>query len=610
MLRTFLTILGLLILYSETIADSWVKARQNEAAKLNLYWYTSVPFIGMEDDKLVGIEYDLMMEFRKYIADRYDIDLELNWIEAESFSNIMEVVQSSGLQNTLGVSAFSITPERKNVMNFTRSYLPDVTVLVSSKGTPIYETYTEVYEMLNTMTAITIKGTSYEKILLDLKSELDVDFPIKYIESDRNILVNIGKESDQFGFIDLPIYLMLIKNGGELTRQNFFTFKGTGYGFIMPKTSDWNIPLNEFLSDPASQPRIKEIISDHLGSELYDFIAQLEKEEQVGTSILVKEKELQLALIQNANLRLQQEKSFRQLLTVGIVISMMFIIIIGSLFYKNQKTTRVLQLQKSQIESQQKDIREKNEQLVSRNAQLLSLNEEKNNLTRILAHDLRSPLGQIIGLTDLLAKSKSQLNDEEKKIFTQIGESADRIDKMISKILNNEAMNGSPIPILEEEIDANKVLEDVKYRYQDKANAKKIALVLHKTSGESILKSDHLLLLQIMENLVSNAIKFSNQETRIDIGAKEMDGNIVFTIKDQGPGFTEEDKIMMFTRYQTLSAKPTGDESSTGLGLSIVKKYTKDLKGKIWLETEPGNGSTFFVQFPTLINQTLDEQPI
>ena len=66
---------------------------------------------------------------------------------------------------------------------------------------------------------------------------------------------------------------------------------------------------------------------------------------------------------------------------------------------------------------------------------------------------------------------------------------------------------------------------------------------------------------------------------------------------DQGPGFSEDDKKLLFTRFQKLSAQPTGEESSTGLGLSIVKKYVTDLGGNIWLESEVGSGSTFFVSF-------------
>ncbi|NQZ78755.1 MAG: ATP-binding protein, partial [Ekhidna sp.] len=72
--------------------------------------------------------------------------------------------------------------------------------------------------------------------------------------------------------------------------------------------------------------------------------------------------------------------------------------------------------------------------------------------------------------------------------------------------------------------------------------------------------------------------------------------SVLFKICDEGPGFSERDKKMMFNRFQKLSAKPTGGESSTGLGLSIVKKYVQDLGGKVWVESVEGAGATFFVK--------------
>ena len=85
------------------------------------------------------------------------------------------------------------------------------------------------------MTAVTIKGTTYEKFLNNLKNQFKLNFKTKYINSDENILDAISQKENRFGFIDLPIYLMLIKNGGNLTRQNFFTIKGNGYAFICLK---------------------------------------------------------------------------------------------------------------------------------------------------------------------------------------------------------------------------------------------------------------------------------------------------------------------------------------------------------------------------------------
>ena len=96
--------------------------------------------------------------------------------------------------------------------------------------------------------------------------------------------------------------------------------------------------------------------------------------------------------------------------------------------------------------------------------------------------------------------------------------------------------------------------------------------------------------------LYSNAVKFSESDTAIQLITDCAYDSVTFKVCDEGPGFSEEDKKKAFNRFQKLSAKPTAGESSTGLGLSIVKKYVQDLGGKIWLESEEGKGTTFFVK--------------
>ena len=100
-----------------------------------------------------------------------------------------------------------------------------------------------------------------------------------------------------------------------------------------------------------------------------------------------------------------------------------------------------------------------------------------------------------------------------------------------------------------------------------------------------------------MENLLSNAIKFSPIDKSIFIKLSVQGSKAVCMIKDQGQGLSESDISKLFVRYQKLSATPTGNETSTGLGLSIVKKYIDAMNGKIWVESAKGKGASFFVSF-------------
>ena len=187
---------------------------------------------------------------------------------------------------------------------------------------------------------------------------------------------------------------------------------------------------------------------------------------------------------------------------------------------------------------------------------------------------------------------------EDKQLLDEIGEGTERINQMIAKILDVDGLEGNQILVLKECVDVNHIMQDVASHYRETAAKKEIDIVLEFCEENCTFETDHLLLFLVLENLVSNAIKFSPKQTEVTLTATCQDDTVIFKISDHGPGFTDQDKKLLYNRFQKLSAEPTGDESSTGLGLSIVKKYTDDIGGEVWLESEHGKGSTFFVALP------------
>ncbi|MBK6266987.1 transporter substrate-binding domain-containing protein [Marivirga sp. S37H4] len=576
----------------------WQEANKSKSAQLDLHWFVSKPFIYQDEfGNMKGLEVEMLNHFQLFVKEKYGIDLKLNWIESEDFVSIQDKIAGSPFPNSIGVSAFSITEERRKRMKFSTSYLSDVTVLVTAKGTPIVKTLDEINKLMDGKTAVTIKGTTYEKFLWEIEKQLNLHFNMLYIDSDKNILEEISKTEEGFGFIDLPIYLMLIKNGGELTRQNFFTMRGNGYSFVLPPNSSWDIPLNEYLSEPESKVKIAKIVSKYISPELFVFIENIYGEDNLGASILTKEKEIQLNHIKNAELQLEKEKYFRSLLIIFIIVITVAAIVIFILLYNKQKFIRKLSKQKLQIELQQKNIRIKNEKLLNRNIQLTSLNEERNNLVKILAHDLRTPINHITGLVEVFQIKQTNLPKEDIGLITKIKESANRLNQMIHKILDLDALEGNRMKVIFEEIDVNQLMVELKNSFRQSTENKNIHLDL-KLKESILFKSDHLFLTQILENLVSNAIKFSDSGSEISLSVEQIDNKVVFKVQDEGPGLTQNDKQLIFSKYQKLSAKPTQGESSMGLGLSIVKKYVELLGGSVWVESEIGKGSQFFVSLP------------
>ena len=116
------------------------------------------------------------------------------------------------------------------------------------------------------------------------------------------------------------------------------------------------------------------------------------------------------------------------------------------------------------------------------------------------------------------------------------------------------------------------------------------------------MNSDRNVTVQVLENLLSNAIKYSPPSKNISARLRLVDGAARCEVQDEGPGLSAADQQRLFGKFARLSAKPTGGEHATGLGLSIVKKMVEAMNGRVWCESEPGQGATFVVQFPADLN--------
>lgn len=133
--------------------------------------------------------------------------------------------------------------------------------------------------------------------------------------------------------------------------------------------------------------------------------------------------------------------------------------------------------------------------------------------------------------------------------------------------------------------------------FEPSAEAKGIHLQILRVESEEILQ-DINYLGRIIDNLLSNAIKFSRLNSTVGVAAGKSQDTLWISVRDEGPGFSDRDKNLLFQRFKKLSARPTGGESSNGLGLAIVKTLVDRLGGTIELNTEPGKGSEFIVRLP------------
>lgn len=239
------------------------------------------------------------------------------------------------------------------------------------------------------------------------------------------------------------------------------------------------------------------------------------------------------------------------------------------------------------------------EQLKVQNTHLERLNEEKNDLMSIVAHDLKNPLTQIKGLVSILELSNNRLDIEQKQLIEKIKGVTDKQHKQITGFLDAQSFEESLEEQLFEKVHLRRVLETVLDEMLAQAIAKGIRLTYLKNAERTLtINGQDNWLFKVISNLVSNAIKFSNSGTEILIEVKSTPNNVTILVKDQGQGFNKDELNHLFKKNKVLSATPTANESSSGVGLYIVKKYVDQMHGSVKVKSEEGIGSTFFVTLP------------
>lgn len=278
-----------------------------------------------------------------------------------------------------------------------------------------------------------------------------------------------------------------------------------------------------------------------------------------------------------------------------IALLIVFALLIGSLLYfmiYRTRTGNQLRIQKEELEKQ-------NLKLNETNVTLENAIQEKDGLIGVVAHDLRSPLSKTTGLIKLISLT-GPLNNDQREMVSMIGKVCDDGNVLIKDLLDlyaleNEA-NGEE---LLETIGVDNYLNSLLTHHQSKATEKKINIQLQKNIPQDFkitTNAGHLT--RILDNLLSNALKFSNANTTVQLNADVLGSHLQFRIRDEGPGIKESERVQLFKKFKRLSARPTAGESSTGLGLSIVKTLVEKLKGDIEVESIVGKGTIFKVIIP------------
>ena len=240
-------------------------------------------------------------------------------------------------------------------------------------------------------------------------------------------------------------------------------------------------------------------------------------------------------------------------------------------------------------------------ELMKKNRELDELNKLKNLFLGIAAHDLRNPLGVIMGYSEyLLDEVKESLSEDHIEMLQSILTSSEFMLRLLDDLLDVSAIESGNlnlnlvkadiVPVVKKNVELNSVI----------AHKKNINIQIIQTGQIPEVLFDVGKIEQVLNNLISNAIKYSQPGTNVAVSINSTKTDLTVSISDQGQGIPEDELGKLFRPFERTSVKSTAGEKSTGLGLSIVRNLILGHKGKIWVESKVGEGSTFYFSLPII----------
>ncbi|MCV6638436.1 DUF3365 domain-containing protein [Candidatus Albibeggiatoa sp. nov. NOAA] len=228
--------------------------------------------------------------------------------------------------------------------------------------------------------------------------------------------------------------------------------------------------------------------------------------------------------------------------------------------------------------------------------------QDSNNFLAITAHDLKSPLCAVQGLAELVEEDLHDMPEAEIiNCMGKIQRSSKQMFNLITNLLDVNSIESGKIKVNLSTSNLHILVTELVNMHQHQAKVKGIQVHLLMQNCQTCpVYTDSNIIYQVLDNLISNAIKYSPFDKNVYVTLEQSEQHIYFKIQDEGFGFTEADKNRLFGKFQQLSNKPTNKEHSTGLGLFIVKKLVEALDGDVWCESEPNQGAMFIVQLPKI----------
>ena len=227
------------------------------------------------------------------------------------------------------------------------------------------------------------------------------------------------------------------------------------------------------------------------------------------------------------------------------------------------------------------------------------LSELKTRMIRMASHDLKGPIGAVIGFSELLIEDQTDLqmlDNDQAEHLTRIMTAAENMERIVNDILSMERFRSGSASFVE--YDLLELVQQVMGRYTSQVSDKLQELTSTFPTDFAPMYGDREQLHEAISNIVGNAIKYTPNGGKIEVTLASDKGFALIKVKDNGPGIPKKAQEKLFQEFYRVKTEETAHISGTGLGLSLVKSVITSHKGKVWVDSDAGQGATFYIQLP------------
>lgn len=285
---------------------------------------------------------------------------------------------------------------------------------------------------------------------------------------------------------------------------------------------------------------------------------------------------------------LKTEQRNQYIIFASMTLIIILLGLVSFLYYRNSKKKQTLNI----------ILKERKEEAEAQRDQLEAINQTREKFLSIIAHDLMGPVNSFKGLSSIL---KMSIEKKDKKdlldIHRVLNKTINNMSNLLTNLLDWSVTQQGSIPYLPEKLYIHKLTAELVDLFFNPAENKKIQLKSEVTPGLAIW-ADENSVKTILRNLLSNALKFTEEGGMIELSAEKKDGFIAIQVKDTGMGMSEEKIDMLLSENRFERSQGTKGEKGVGLGIQLVKEFTQMNKGKLEIESQIQRGTTFVIYLP------------